>query len=217
MSSIFRKSSLFLTLVVCSFHIQAQEVITAFAVEYKVEGSNAAVNKEDGDFMSYSFTGASMSMILINKMVDLKMVYNDAEGVGLLLNSMQMGSVKVAVKLTAQDLEYEKEQLRIEPISGTKRIAGYLCQGAIIHAKDKSIEVWYSTKLKPHDFYFEGYYFSELEGFPLLIIETNKAGILTSKATKVVVKNLPDNLFDTTIPEGYKLTTFEVMNGGGKK
>ena len=147
----------FLTFMLAFGVANAQKSTAEFVVEYKVYGSNEAVNSTDGDFLSYGFNGTKMHMSLINKMVDLTMVYDDKAGIGLMLNSMNMGSVKMAVELTAQDLAHEQEQVRVEPLAGTKRIAGFKCVGAKIITKKKVIEVWYSTQLKPYNFYSSAY------------------------------------------------------------
>ena len=205
-----------LCLCFCFGNVSAQDAVANFVVEFNVTGNNPSVNKEDGDFMSYAYKGQKMSMVLINKMIDLHMIFDDEKKEGLLLNTTQMGSVKVATKLTEEALTYDKIRLQIEPLEGTKRIKGYKCSGAVITLENKHIEVWYTPKLKPHPFEFEGYFFSDMDGFPLLMIETSKDGILTSKATKVSF-DVEDNLFDQSIPEGYKNISFEKLNGAGRK
>lgn len=192
---------------------KAQEFYSDFAVEFDVTGNNPSVNQEDGDFLSYAYKGQKMSMTLVNRMVDMHMIYNAEAKEGLLLNSMQAGSVNIAAKLKAEDLEYDKKPLQIEALKGSKKIKGYKCQGSKITMANKTIEVWYSPKLKPFDFDFEGYFFSELDGFPLLMIETTGTGTLTSKASKVTLK-VENSTFEQTIPEGYKSISFEQLNGG---
>ena len=191
----------------------AQDVISDFAVEFKVSGDNQAVNQEKGDFLSYAYKGKKMSMVLVNKMVDMHMIYDAEAKKGLLLNSMQGGAAKIASELTEEAMAFENAAIELEPLDGSKRLNGYKCQGAKFQHGKKSIEIWYTTKLKPFDFEFEGYFFNQLDGFPLLMIETSSAGVLTSKATKVTLE-VEDNLFDQTIPEGYTKISFEDLNGG---
>lgn len=192
---------------------KAQESYSDFAVEFDVTGTNPSVNQEDGDFLSYAYKGQKMSMTLVNRMVDMHMIYDAEAKEGLLLNSMQAGSVNIAAKLREEDLAYEKKPIQMEALKGSKKVKGYKCQGSKITMKNKTIEVWYTPKLQPYDFDFEGYFFSDLDGFPLLIIETTTTGVLTSKASKVTLK-VEDNTFEQTIPEGYKSISFEQLNGG---
>lgn len=192
---------------------KAQDFHSDFAVEFDVTGNNPSVNQEGGDFLSYAYKGQKMSMTLVNRMVDMHMIYDAESKTGLLLNSMQAGSVNVAAKLRAEDLGYEKKPIRIEALKGSKKIKGYKCEGAKIAMGNKTIEVWYTPKLQPYDFDFEGYFISELDGFPLLIIETTTTGALTSKARKVTL-NVEDNTFEQTIPEGYRSISFDQLNGG---
>ena len=106
-------STIFLSLllVAVGFSSHAQNAVSEFVVEYKVTGNNPSVNKTEGDYLSYGFKGSKMHMSLINKMVDLKMVYDNEAGAGLLLNSMKMGSINMAVELKAENLAYEKEEI----------------------------------------------------------------------------------------------------------
>jgi GLPGLI family protein len=192
---------------------KAQEVHSEFSVEFDVTGNNPSVNQKEGDFLSYAYKGQKMSMILVNRMVDMHMIYDAEAKAGLLLNSMQAGSVNIAAKLREEDLAYEKKPRQIEVLKGTKKIKGYKCKGSKISIENKNIEVWYSPNLQPFDFDFEGYFFSELDGFPLLMIETTETEVLTSKASKVTLK-VEDNLFEQTIPESYKSISFGQLNGG---
>jgi GLPGLI family protein len=192
---------------------KAQEIVSDFAVEFDVTGNILPSIKESGDFLSYAYKGQKMSMTLVNRMVDMHMIYDAKIKKGLLLNSMQAGSVNIAVQLGEEDLVYEKSPIQIEALKGSKKIKGYQCKGSKISIANKTIEVWYSPNLQPFDFDFEGYFFSELDGFPLLMIETTKTEVLTSIASKVTRK-VEDNLFEQTIPEGYKSISFEQLNGG---
>ena len=195
--------------------VQAQDVITSFAVEFAVTGDNPTVNNTDGDFLSYSYKDSKISMVLVNKMVDLKMVYDGESKKGILLNSLQSGATKIASPLDEKALAHDNSNIQVSNLQGSKKILGYKCSKAQVTLEDKTIEVWYVPKLKPYDFNFEGYFFSQLDGFPLLMIETSKDGILTSTATRVSL-DLADNVFDQSVPEGYKTISFEQLNGGKK-
>ena len=203
-------------IILCaSYVVKAQDAITNFAVEYTVTGDNPTVNNTDWDFLSYSYKDSKMSMILVNKMVDLKMVYDGEAKKGILLNSMQSGATKIASLLNEKALAHDNSNVVVSNLEGSKKILGYKCSKAQVTLKDKTIEVWYAPKLKPYNFDFEGYFFSKLDGFPLMMVETSKDGVLTSTATKVSL-DLADNVFDQKVPQGYKTISFEQLNGGKK-
>ena len=206
---------LILTLLLYSSVAQGQTSVSDFVVEFEVTEDDPTINQADSDFLSYAYKGNKMSMVLVNKMVDLKMVYDLDAKKGLLLNSMQSGSVKIASKLSEEYLAHDNSGIKITLTEGSKKIKGYACSKAQVSLKDKTIEVWYTPKLKSRNFVFEGYFFSKLDGFPLLMIETSKDGVLTSKATKITLA-AEDNFFDQTIPEGYRIVSFEQLNGGKK-
>ena len=129
---------------------------------------------------------------------------------------MGKNAIKEPVDKTTKDAKAPK----VELLDETKEIAGYTCKKAIVTDEEgNKYTYWYTDKIKVSSEgqkYFDG---NGIPGFPMLMeIAQNGMDI---KLTATTFEKLPKKhqLFDMSIPEGYKVMTQEEMEKmmGGMK
>ncbi len=163
-----------------------------------------------------NLTRSEMSMGTIMK---ISTITNTEAENSLMLMSGMMGNI--AVKITPEDMDsakVEAPEMDIELVDETKEIQGYKCHKAIARDEEGSESVfWYTEEININK---EGqsYLNSEVPGFPLEF-EINKGDLkmtmLTTEFSKKLDKKMAKELFDTTIPEGYKEMSMEELGNMG--
>lgn len=123
---------------------------------------------------------------------------------------MDLMGQKIALKVPAEDYQMRLENLkdqRIEYVPGTKTIAGFECEKAIVTNPEngEKLTVYFTTAFEN-----PGNRFMTLKGFPLLYEDDSQTGMqLELEAAEVKEENISDEYFK--IPEQYKVMTQEEM------
>lgn len=163
-----------------------------------------------------NLTRSEMSMGSIMKISTI--TNTDSEN-SLMLMSGMMGNI--AVKIDGEDIEQaklEQPEMEVTLTEETKEIQGYKCKKAVVTDEEGTESVfWYTEEI---DINKEGqtYLNSEVPGFPMEF-ELNKGDLkmtmLTTEFSEKLDKKMVKELFDTTIPEGYKEMSMEELGNMG--
>lgn len=136
-------------------------------------------------------------------------ISDSKEGNSLMLISM-MGQ-KVAVKMSKEDLETEKEktpETKTTITKETKTIAGYKCTKAIVKSDDgNEVTVWFTEEI-PALGGANNKTGADIPGFPMeYTIDGGNEMVMTMSVSKVEKTKVADSEFE--IPEGYEEMTME--------
>lgn len=123
---------------------------------------------------------------------------------------MNMMGQKLDIFLSREEMEKaEKEapEMKVEELSGTKKILGYKCKEALISDPDTgdTQKVFYTNKLE-----IDHKDFKSLKGFPLEYYTTQQGMKLRMTATEVTKKKIPASYFE--VPSGYDRMTMDELS-----
>ncbi len=117
------------------------------------------------------------------------------------------------------ETEEDEEEYKITFSDETKEIEGYKCKKAIVTTKDGlELIYWYTEEIEIKKD-GQNYFNKDVPGFPMEF-ETFNNGIKMTMTVTEYNKELgkdESELFDFTIPDGYKEMTFDELEGLGKK
>ena len=163
-----------------------------------------------------NLTRSEMSM---GSLVKISTITNTDAANSLMLITGMMGNI--AVKVTPEDIEtaeLEAPKMEVEFVDETKVIQGYTCRKAVVTDEEGYESIfWYTEDIelnKKGQSYLNG----DVPGFPLEF-EINrkevKMTIVTTEFSKKLDKKLAKELFDTTIPEGFKEISIDELSNMG--
>lgn len=149
-------------------------------------------------------------------------IFDSEKMTGIMLLDM-MGQ-KYAVEMSTAEMEKdlaEGPEVKIEKLSETKEIAGYVCKKAIVKTLkangdvDSELEVFYTQELGAGGINMDNPMFKDIDG--VMLEYSIKEENISMKMTAVSVekKKISDSEFE--IPEGFKKVTEEelqLMFGG---
>ncbi len=217
------KITLIAFLCVGSFAANAQKKITEGSVTYTAEYDlppdkqmmASMLPSEYKTFFKDELTKFTLDMGMMTNVI----MSNSKTSTGLMLMDIPAAGQKIAVKLTPEDKEKQKDKLPeydIIATQETKTLAGYKATKYL--AKDKKtgddVEIWTSTEIEiPGNDLTQ--MFKTMKGTPLEF-KTNMNGI----KVKMTVKEIkPETIaaIDMKVPEGYKeMTMDELMAMSGQ-
>ena len=155
----------------------------------------------------------------MGSMMKIVTITNVKEENSLMLMSGMMGNT--AVRMSADDLkkgEEKVEETEITFADETKEIQGYECKKAIsTNEEGQESVIWYTEEIEVNKL-GQNYLNNQVPGFPMEF-EINqgevKMTMVSSEFSKKLDKKKAKEMFDTTIPEGYKEMTPEELSGMG--
>lgn len=131
---------------------------------------------------------------------------------------MDMMGNKVAMKITKEDIEKEKnkgKKPKVEITSDTKDIAGFKCTKAIVKSDEgTNVEIWFTKDIAVNNAFKEGY--DGIDGLMMEYSVPQKMFTMKMTCTEVKPGTVDDKIFE--IPSDYKLMTKDElmkMSGGG--
>lgn len=122
---------------------------------------------------------------------------------------MNLMGQKLDVFLSKEEIEAAEDEtpdMKVEELTGSKKILGYRCRKALITNPDTgdTQTVYYTKKLE-----IEHKDFKNLKGFPLEYYTSQQGMKIKMTATSVTRKNLPAFFFE--VPDGYTRMTMEEL------
>ncbi len=200
--------------------ISTQAQMSECEITYDLDFSGADMDPMakammEGAEMTMSFKGRSARVFMNMNMMTTTAIVNDEAKEGVVL--MDMMGMKMAMVMGEDEFDQEDgPEPNIRETGKTKKIAGYTCKQAFVDNGDgQEYEVWYSPKIKPIAS-AQGYSYKGINGFPLEMEVNEDGNLMKMKAKEVKTSGLSDDLFDLTIPEGYKeMSQEELMQMGG--
>ena len=200
--------------------------ITEGSIKYNVEVSSTNPELEmqlamlQGSTFALFFQGdLTRSEMNMGSMMKIVTITNVKEENSLMLMSGMMGNT--AVRMSADDLkkgEEKVEETEITFADETKEIQGYECKKAIsTNEEGQESVIWYTEEIEVNKL-GQNYLNNQVPGFPMEF-EINqgevKMTMVSSEFSKKLDKKKAKEMFDTTIPEGYKEMTPEELSGMG--
>ena len=200
--------------------------ITEGSIKYNVEVSSTNPELEmqlamlQGSTFALFFQGdLTRSEMNMGSMMKIVTITNVKEENSLMLMSGMMGNT--AVRMSADDLKKGEEKVEETEITfsdETKEIQGYECKKAIsTNEEGQESVIWYTEEIEVNKL-GQNYLNNQVPGFPMEF-EINqgevKMTMVSSEFSKKLDKKKAKEMFDTTIPEGYKEMTPEELSGMG--
>lgn len=184
-----------------TMEITGEDVDPMAAMMMKGAEMTMAFKGEKGRF------GMDMSMMKTTAIVD-----GEAKK-GVVL--MDMMGQKMAMVMGESDFEEEDQSdMKIRETGKTKKIAGYTCKQVIASdSEGNEFEIWYTPEIKV-DATNSGYDYKGIEGFPLEMEALQDGMLVKLQATDVDKSKISDSMFDTSVPDGYTITTADQLGGG---
>ena len=228
----------FLLCIITGLFAQENEGHVVFSIELSSDDPQMqmAIPMFSGSTMDMYFTnnssrtelnmGTFITTIIITDVKEDKMLMLMNGMMGQMAISGVLSEMKEKAKKTndrdPQDdnLESDEDEFEVEFTNETKEIQGYICKKAIVSNAD-GVEMiyWYTEEIK---FSKDGqnYFNKDVPGFPMEFETFNsgmKMKMIVTEYSKSLGKDASE-LFDFTIPDGYKemtLDELESMRKGG--
>ncbi len=207
-----------------TFGLNAQ--LTEGHVKYDIEMSSdnpemqmQLAMMQGSKFELYFKDNLTRSEMSMGSLMKISTITNTEAENSLMLMSGMMGNI--AVVITPEDVqsaEVEAPEMEVVFVDETKEIQGYTCRKAVVTDEDGSESIfWYTEEINLNK-KGQSYLNSEVPGFPLEF-EINKGDLkmtmLSTEFSKKLDKKMAKELFDTTIPEGYKEMNMDELGNMG--
>lgn len=212
-----------LAITIVSF-VSAHAQLTEGHVQYKIDMTSdnpdmeMAINMMQGSTLDLYFSEeksrTEMNMGAMMKMVTV--TDSKTEDILMLMSGM-MGNM--AIKSNLQEMKDEQEktpEYEVQMTEETKTIEGYLCKKALVSDEEGHEMIFWVTDEIEVSKKGQAYLNEKVPGFPMEF-ELNQGDMLMSMIVTTFDKKLKDakNLFEMTIPEGYKEMTMEQLKSMG--
>lgn len=210
-------------LCLATFTAKAQKSITEGSISYNAEYDLAPDQQMAAAMLPKLYTvyfkGDVSKFTMDLGMMNNKIISNIKTNTGLMLMEIPAAGQKIAVKMTPEDKEKQKDKMpdyTLTKTSETKTINGY--KAVKYNAKDKNsagtVEIWTTNDITtPINNFTEG--FKGIEGTPVAFT-TDMNGIKVKLTLKEIKQETVTDL-DMTIPAGYTEMTMDdlmAMSGG---
>lgn len=196
--------------------VQAQ---ASYSITYEIEIAGEDMDPMAkmmlaGSEMMLQFKGNMSRMVMDMGAISKTIAITDGDAKkGIVL--MDMMGRKMAIPMTEEDFEQSKaaKGQGVRKTNKTKKIAGYTCHQAFVsNGEEQEFEIWYTEEIKvgaSSEYAYEG-----LDGFPLQM-EVNQEGMIMKMLAKEVSDSkLSNDLFNTSVPDGYDITSQEDLGKG---
>ncbi|RZL17711.1 MAG: DUF4412 domain-containing protein [Pedobacter sp.] len=210
-------------LCLTAFTVKAQKSINEGFISYNAEYDLAPDQQMAAAMLPKLYTvyfkGDVSKFTMDLGMMSNKVISNTKTSTGLMLMEIPAANQKIAVKMTPQDKEKQKDNLpdyTLTKTSETKTINGY--KAVKYNAKDKnsdgSIEIWTTTDITtPINNFTEG--FKGIEGTPVAFT-TDMNGIKVKLNLKEIKQETVTGL-EMNVPAGFtEMTMDELMAMSGR-
>jgi len=202
---------------------KAQKTINEGFISYSAEYNLAADQQMAAAMLpklyKVYFKGDVSKFTMDLGMMTNKVIANNKTNTGLMLMEIPAANQKIAVKMTPEDKEKQKDKMpdyTLTKTAETKTIGGY--KAVKYNAKDKNsdgtVEIWTTTEISsPINNFTEG--FKGIEGTPLEFT-TDMNGVKAKLSFKEIKAETVTGL-EMTIPAGFtEMTMDDLMSMSGK-
>jgi GLPGLI family protein len=200
--------------------------VTEGHISYKIDMTSdnpdmqSALSMMQGSLLEVYFMGqATRAEMKMGSMMNVTSITNERSGDVLMLMSGMIGFN--AVKTTLRELEAQSQEAPKVEISLTgekKEILGFVCKKAILTDEQGNESTFWYTEDIIASKKGQNYLNDKVPGFPLEYDINNsgfKMTMIASSVVKTLKKNERNELFNLTVPEGYKEMTLEDLKKMG--
>jgi len=170
-----------------------------------------------GSTLEMSFKGDMTRAVMKMTIMKTTAIIDTKTQEGVML--MDMMGKKMAMEMKPEDVAQNKvgsSEMKVEKATETKKIAGHLCNLAYVvdDSTGEKFEVWYCPYLKVgQSAAMAGFNFEGIDGLPMEMDFSQNGTRMRMVAKSVTIGRQDEALFKMEIPEGYKLTTQEELQG----
>ena len=200
--------------------------VTEGHISYKIDLTSdnpdmqSALSMMQGSMLDIYFMGASTrAEMKMGSMMNVTSITNEKSGDVLMLMSGMIGFN--AIKTTLRELEAQNQEapkVEITLVGEKKDILGFECKKAILmDEQGNESTFWYTEEIVVSK-KGQNYLNDKVPGFPLEYDINNsgfKMTMTASSAEKSLKKNERNELFNLTVPEGYKEMSLEDLKNMG--
>ena len=200
--------------------------VTEGHISYKIDLTSdnpdmqSALSMMQGSMLDIYFMGASTrAEMKMGSMMNVTSITNEKSGDVLMLMSGMIGFN--AIKTTLRELEAQSQEVPKVDILLTdekKEILGFVCKKAMLtDEQGNESTFWYTEEIIASK-KGQNYLNDKVPGFPLEYDINNtgfKMTMIASSVVKTLKKNERNELFNLTVPEGYKEMTLEDLKNMG--
>lgn len=200
--------------------------VTEGHISYKIDLSSdnpdmqSALSMMQGSMLDIYFMGQSTrAEMKMGSMMNVTSITNERSGDVLMLMSGMIGFN--AIKTTMKELEAQNQEapkVEITLVGEKKDILGFECKKAILMDEQGNESIFWYTEEIVVSKKGQNYLNDKVPGFPLEYDINNsgfKMTMTASSAEKSLKKNERNELFNLTVPEGYKEMTLEDLKNMG--
>ena len=200
--------------------------VTEGHISYKIDLTSdnpdmqSALSMMQGSMLDIYFMGQSTrAEMKMGSMMNVTSITNERSGEVLMLMSGMIGFN--AIKTTMKELEAQNQEapkVEITLVGEKKDILGFECKKAILmDEQGNESTFWYTEEIVVSK-KGQNYLNDKVPGFPLEYDINNsgfKMTMTASSAEKSLKKNERNELFNLTVPEGYKEMSLEDLKNMG--
>jgi GLPGLI family protein len=200
--------------------------VTEGHISYKIDLTSdnpdmqSALSMMQGSMLDIYFMGQSTrAEMKMGSMINVTSITNERSGEVLMLMSGMIGFN--AIKTTMKELEAQNQEapkVEITLVGEKKDILGFECKKAILmDEQGNESTFWYTEEIVVSK-KGQNYLNDKVPGFPLEYDINNsgfKMTMTASSAEKSLKKNERNELFNLTVPEGYKEMSLEDLKNMG--
>ncbi|MFT5860675.1 MAG: hypothetical protein ACI865_002789 [Flavobacteriaceae bacterium] len=201
--------------------------LTEGHVKYTVDVTSAdpsmdmAVSMMQGTEMEMYFKGDMVrTNLTMGAMMTMSTIVDGGSGHILMLMGGMMGDKAITTteeELEANSADEEAPEMDVELIDETKVIQGYTCKKAVLTDEEgNEMTYWYTDEITANGT-GQNHMNSDIPGFPMEFGQ-NRGGMIMNFLVSSISKKLSaedEKLFDTTIPAGYEVMSFEEFTSMG--
>ncbi len=200
--------------------------VTEGHISYKIDLTSdnpdmqSALSMMQGSLLDVYFMGQSTrAEMKMGSMMNVTSISNEKSGDVLMLMSGMIGFNAIKTTLTELKSQSQEEpKVEISLLDEKKEILGYVCKKAILTDEEGSESTFWYTEDILASKEGQNYLNDKVPGFPLEYDINNsgfKMTMIASSVVKSLKKNERNELFNFSIPEGYKEMTLEDLKNMG--
>lgn len=200
--------------------------VTEGHISYKIDLTSdnpdmqSALSMMQGSLLDVYFMGPSTrAEMKMGSMMNVTSISNEKTGDVLMLMSGMVGFNAIKTTLTELKSQSQEEpKVEISLLDEKKEILGYVCKKAIITDEEGNESTFWYTEDILASKEGQNYLNDKVPGFPLEYDINNsgfKMTMIASSVVKSLKKNERNELFNFSIPEGYKEMTLDDLKKMG--
>ncbi len=200
--------------------------VTEGHISYKIDLTSdnpdmqSALSMMQGSLLDVYFMGPSTrAEMKMGSMMNVTSISNEKSGDVLMLMSGMVGFNAIKTTLTELKSQSQEEpKVEISLLDERKEILGYVCKKAILTDEEGNESTFWYTEDILASKEGQNYLNDKVPGFPLEYDINNsgfKMTMIASSVVKSLKKNERNELFNLTVPEGYKEMSLEDLKNMG--